>query len=73
MHLDSYRQSLAIAHLDNLAASTGVGVIISVCANCGILTGVKDGIGHHGISHGLCRECFSASVAEIRQPKKKED
>lgn len=32
-------------------------VIVTLCAQCGALIGVKDGQGECGVSHSLCTHC----------------
>ncbi len=46
------------AYLENLSNIYGVSILLTVCADCGAVCGVKDGQGIAGISHTMrCDNC----------------
>ena len=36
------------------------------CAWCGAVIGEKDGKGVSGVSHGICSDCYSKAMADLR-------
>ncbi len=58
--LNIENQSRVRAYLQNLSTIYGVHIICQVCMECLEWTGVKDGEGQYGISHGLCPACLEA-------------
>jgi len=35
-----------------------ISIIVTLCQQCGVYMGVKDGMGQYGVSHGLCPRCL---------------
>lgn len=60
-------QQRLTADLQNIQSRYGVYVIVSVCSECGKITGTKDGLGYSGISHSLCTACKDETLAEARR------
>lgn len=51
-------QSRVRAYLQNLHNLYQISIIVSICGYCNDWTGVKDGAGVYGISHGICLKCM---------------
>lgn len=52
-----------------------ISIIVTLCQQCGVYMGIKDGQGEYGVSHGLCPKCVNKQRAVIAQFKEdnKED
>ena len=41
-------------------------ILTVICAWCGKDMGEKDGQGVSGVSHGMCPDCYSKAMADLR-------
>ena len=48
-------------------------VIETVCMYCGYSMGMKDGFGVSGVSHSICRSCWTVHFPEWEYPDDEED
>ena len=62
MILDATDQKELAMHLEELFDAMGIGIIATVCCECGLLLGFKDGLGCHGISDGYCEPCKDRAI-----------
>ena len=57
MILDATDQKELAMYLEDIFDAMGIGIIATVCMECGLLKDFKNGKGVHGISHGFCEPC----------------
>jgi hypothetical protein len=65
MKLDDEQKGILHSKLMVLKSYYGVSCIVSICSECGLILGCKDGLGNCGLSHGLCQPCRDQELAEI--------
>lgn len=65
MTLDKTDQAELNMHFECIFNAMEIGIIATVCMECGLFIGLKDGEGCYGISHGFCLPCKEKALKRM--------